>query len=392
MRTCLVVPYDLAEEGGVKRHALHLAAAMREAGDEVDVVGPLSRGAAAPHVRGFGGVVNVPANGAANRMSLLASPWSVAAFLRERRPDVVHLHEPMVPLLPYYAVWFSYPAACVATFHMYAEREPVVSRVARALLARLLFPSLSAAIAVSPAAADYAAPVWRRPLAIIPNGVPTAMYHPNGDRPSNGSSPHPGNGRAASARDPVRLLFVGSWRDRRKGLPVLLEAFRRLREAGHAIVLDVIGQGPNGPPAAIPGVTFHGMVEGEAALAEHYRRCDLFVSPATGQESFGIVLLEAMASGRAVVCTAIRGYRDLVDPAGARLVPPGDAAALAEAIAGLIPDAGQRRAMGEVNRRRAEAYDWRQVAVRVREVYQEALRARAGASSPSRPAALVPRA
>jgi phosphatidylinositol alpha-mannosyltransferase len=391
VRTCLVVPYDLAEEGGVKRHALHLAAAMREVGDEVDVVGPLSQGAAPPHVRGFGGVVNIPANGAANRMSLLASPWSVAAFLRERRPDVVHLHEPMVPLLPYYAVWFSSSAARVATFHMYAEREPAVSRVARALLARLLFPSLSAAIAVSRAAADYAAPVWRRPLAIIPNGVPTAMYHPNGNHSSNGSSPHAGNGRATApeARDPVRLLFVGSWRDRRKGLPVLLEAFRRLREAGHAIALDVIGQGPNGPPAAISGVTFHGMVETETALAEHYRHCDLFVSPATGQESFGIVLLEAMASGRAVVCTAIRGYRDLVDPAGARLVPPGDAGALAEAIAALLPDAEQRRTMGEVNRRRAEAYDWRQVAMQVREVYREALRTRAGRASPE---AWVPRA
>jgi len=376
VRTCLVVPYDLAEEGGVKRHALHLAAAMREVGDEVDVVGPLSRGAAPPHVRGFGGVVNVPANGADNRMSLLASPWSVAAYLRARRPDVVHLHEPMVPLLPYYAVWFSYPAARVATFHMYAEQEPAVSRVARSLLARLLFPSLSAAIAVSPAAADYAAPVWRRPLAIIPNGVPTATYHPNGNGSSNGSSHPSTNGHATSPKiaDPVRLLFVGSWRDRRKGLPVLLDAFRRLREAGHAITLDVIGQGPNGPPSAIDGVTYHGMVATEAALAEHYRHCDLFVSPATGQESFGIVLLEAMASGRAVVCTAIRGYRDLVDPAGARLVPPGDAAALAEAIAGLLPDAEKRRAMGEVNRRRAEAYDWRQVAVRVREVYQEALR------------------
>jgi len=375
VRTCLVVPYDLAEEGGVKRHALHLAAAMREVGDEVDVVGPLSRGATPPNVRGFGGVVNVPANGADNRMSLLASPWSVAAYLRERRPDVVHLHEPMVPLLPYYAMWFSYPATRVATFHMYAEQEPAVSRMARALLAPLLFPSLSAAIAVSPAAADYAAPVWRRPLAIIPNGVPTGTYHPNGNGSSNGTHHYSGNGHAPShgVADPVRLLFVGSWRDRRKGLPVLLDAFRRLREAGHAITLDVIGQGPNGPPAALPGVTYHGMVETEAALAEHYRRCDLFVSPATGQESFGIVLLEAMASGRAVVCTAIRGYRDLVDPAGARLVPPGDATALADAIAGLLPDAGQRRAMGEANRRRAEAYDWRQVAVRVREVYAEAL-------------------
>jgi phosphatidylinositol alpha-mannosyltransferase len=343
---------------------------MRAMGDEVDIVGPLSEGVAPPHVRGFGGVVNIPANGADNRMSLLVSPWSVAAYLRERRPDIVHLHEPMVPLLPYYALWFSSAAARVATFHMYAEREAPASRVAREVLARLLFPSLTAAIAVSPAAAAYAALVWRRPLPIIPNGVPTATYHPNGDAP-------PGPGQ------PVRLLFVGNWRDRRKGLPVLLDAYRRLREAGHAITLDVIGKGgPRPKRDGLPGVTYHGTVGPEATLAEHYRQCDLFVSPATGQESFGIVLLEAMASARPVVCTAIRGYRDVIDPAGARLVPPGDPAALADAIGGLLPDAERRRAMGEVNRRRAEAYDWQRVAVRVREVYVEALRSHRGAWAP----------
>jgi phosphatidyl-myo-inositol alpha-mannosyltransferase len=363
MRICMVVPYDLADEGGVKHHAFHLADALRRRGDEVEIVGPLRHGEAGPHVRGFGGVVNVPANGAANFVALLTPPWQVRHFFRSRQFDVVHLHEPMVPMLTYYAAWFS-RAALVATFHMYAESENAASRAARGLLSRLLFPSVQAAIAVSPAAAEYAAPFWPRSLPVIPNGVPTGLYHPG----SNGTRP-PG--------DALRLLFVGSWRDERKGLPVLLEACARLRNEGVNATLDVVGQGgPGADRRSLPGVTFHGVVAPETALAEHYRSCDVFVSPATGRESFGIVLLEAMASGRALVCSDIRGYRDLVDVDGALLVPPGDPAALARALAALAGTPARRLAMGIHNRTRAEAYDWDHIASEVRAVYRQAIRER----------------
>jgi phosphatidyl-myo-inositol alpha-mannosyltransferase len=363
LRICILVPYDLTDEGGVKSHAFHLARAMRRAGDSVDIVGPLSRKAREPHVHGFGGVVNVPANGSANRMSLLASSRSVERFFRNRHFDVVHLHEPMVPMLSYYALWFSPAAAHVATFHMYAEREGSASRAARAVLARLLFPRIESAIAVSPAAAEYASRYWRRPLPIIPNGVSTSLFSP------------PTNGSARAPEDPLRLLFVGSWRDSRKGLPVLLEAYRRLRAEGRAVTLRVIGKGtPGVEDARLPGVTFHNSIDSEAVLADHYRQCDVFVSPATGQESFGIVLLEAMACGRAIVCSDIRGYRDLVDPEGARLVPARDAAALARAITELARAPRAMRAMGLRNRRHAEQYDWERIATEVRHVYLEAIR------------------
>jgi phosphatidylinositol alpha-mannosyltransferase len=361
-----VVPYDLAEEGGVKRHAFHLADAMRRAGDEVEIVGPLSRGDPPPRVRGFGGVVNIPANGSDNHMALLVAPWSVGRFLRERRFDIVHLHEPMVPMLGYYALWLSRGSARVATFHMYAETESGASRTARRVLARLLFPALDAGIAVSSAAADFVAPLWRRPLHIIPNGVPTGVFSP--------ADP----AAAASARGPLRLLFVGNWRDRRKGLPVLLEAFRLARARGVDLVLDVIGEGqPNSEQRSTPGVTYLGAIASESVLADHYRRCDLFVAPATGQESFGIVLLEAMACGRPVVCSDIRGYRDVVDPDGAQLVPPGDAAALADAIVALATAGERRRAMATRNRLRAETFDWARLALKVRAVYAQALESQA---------------
>ena len=361
LRICLVVPYDLADEGGVKRHALHLADRLRQRGDEVTVAGPLRSGAAVDGVRGFGGVINVPANGAANYVALLTPPWDVRRFFREGRFDLIHVHEPFVPLLAYYAVWLARSAAVVATFHMYAENEPPQWLFARRLVGRLLRRGIDRAIAVSRPAAPFAERAWSGPLSVIPNGVPTSVFQ------------QPTRGGAVGGARPLRLLFVGSWRDPRKGLLYLLDAVRRLRGEGAAVTLDVVGSGPNGLPPPRDGITFHGRVAGEAALAAHYRACDVFVSPATGQESFGIVLLEAMASGRPVICSDIDGYREVLPREGGCLVPPGDAAALAGAVRAFAADSGARQRMGDVNRRAAESYDWDVLAERVREEYLEAI-------------------
>jgi len=212
-------------------------------------------------------------------------------------------------------------------------------------------------------------------MTVIPNGVPLSLFR-------EGSAVE---GRAADA--PLRLLFVGNWRDARKGLKFLLEAYRRLRTEGLRVVLDVVGAGPAGPSDAIDGVTFHGRVASEEVLARRYRACDIFVSPATGQESFGIVLLEAMAAGRPVVCSDIDGYRDVALPGGARLVAPGDAASLADAIRALMQDEAARRRMGAANRQAVERYDWEAVTDRVREEYLHALTLRTRPAGTGAPAA-----
>src|SRR5262249_26386388 len=154
------------------------------------------------------------------------------------------------------------------------------------------------------------------------------------------------NGASHAERDAFHMLFVGSWRDRRKGLPVLLEAQQRLHARGLPVKLDVIGEGkPDADQLRIPGVTFVGTVGPESELADRYRNCDLFVAPSSGQESFGIVLIGAMAAARPIVCSNIRGYRDVVDPEGAVLVTPGDADGFAAAIESLMRDPARRHAM-----------------------------------------------
>jgi phosphatidylinositol alpha-mannosyltransferase len=244
---------------------------------------------------------------------------------------------------------------------MYAETESALSHATRRVLGRRVFPAFDRAIAVSRPAAEYAAKAWTRPLPVIPNGVPTQTFRPI--EAAAGGSPRS-----------LRLLFVGSWRDARKGLPYLLQAFARLRARGLALELDIVGQGDSQEPS-VSGATFHGRVA-EAELVARYQQCDLFVSPATGQESFGIVLLEAMACGKAIVCSDIPGYRQVIDPDGARLVPPAKVEALEEAIASLLGDPDRRQAMGILNRRRAETFDWEIIAARVRGEYVAAVGAR----------------
>ncbi len=355
-----MVPYDLAEEGGVKRHAFHLATALRRLGDEVTIMGASSAPQLDPAVHGFGGIINIPSNGSDNRLAMLTPPWRIRRWLHDHAFDLVHVHEPLCPMLAPWASLFAGRAARVATFHAFAEREAFLPRLMRWWSGPIVLRGFERAIAVSRPAERYARYVWKRDLAIIPNGVPTATFQPGHER--------------AHRDGPVRLLFIGHWRDGRKGLPVLLEAYGRLRAQGVPVTLDVVGKGPTrAEPPAIPGVRFHGNVSSEDEIAARLRACDIFVAPAMGQESFGIVLLEAMASGRPIVCSEIEGYRQVVTPDHARLVPPGSRDALADAIASLAAAPAERQAMGALNYRSAQAYDWNQVVHRVRDEYVAAI-------------------
>jgi phosphatidylinositol alpha-mannosyltransferase len=373
LRICMLVTYDLASPGGgVKQHAVHLAEALRRGGDDVTIVGPSSKPIDLPGFKTFGGVVNISSNGSDNMLAIFASPRAVAAYLREMDFDIIHVHEPLNPSLAYWAVWATPEVPHIATFHAYAETESRLLRWTRKAAGAAVFSAYDRAIAVSEPAARHAAHAWKRPLTIIPNGVPSNLFTPAEPR----------------MELPVRLLFVGRLGDRRKGVRFLIDAYRGLVARELPVTLDIVGElGGAEPPPELPGLTYHGAVELEE-LTEIYRRCDVFVAPSTGQESFGIVLLEAMASGKVVVCSDIDGYRQVIAKDGSVVVPPGDAQALELALANVVEQEPAVRArQGEINRRVAESFDWDRITEQVRAEYCETIaqhKARMSGAEPER--------
>jgi phosphatidyl-myo-inositol alpha-mannosyltransferase len=365
VRIALVSPYDLTVPGGVQSHVRHLAARLRAGGDEVVLVGP---GRDPDHL-GVGGSVAVPFNGSVAPIALApTAAVRTRRLLARLRPDVVHVHEPLVPMVGLTAA-LAAPAPVVATFHAWSD-DARLYRVARALGQRVLGRA-AVAVAVSPAAAAYHADalgVAPERFRVVPNGVEVARFQ--------GAAP------LERLVDPTRptLLFVGRL-ERRKGLEPLVRAFVRLRADRQrpGLRLVVVGEGPEGercralvPPALRDDVLFLGRVS-DADLPGCYRAADVYVSPALGGESFGIVLLEAMAAGCPVVASDLPGYRSVVtDGRTGVLAPPGDPAALAAAIAGVLDDPERRTALAAAGERAATGYDWDVVTATLRGLYREA--------------------
>ena len=269
------------------------------------------------------------------------------------------MHEPPIPSLPYWAAWLTPGVAKICTFHAFNETpSPGIrfgQRVCQFLSERFYDHSLT----VSEAAQRHASYAWRKPLTIVQNGVSTDVFVP-------GASRNRGDGV-------LKLLFVGRLSDERKGLSAMLKAYELLQARGVKVTLDIVGEQAGAPrPPELRGLTYHGPVP-RSELVRRFQECDLYVAPSTGQESFGIVLLEAMATGAPIVCSDIQGYRAVAHPEGSVLVPPRDPEALAAAIESVGKDAGRRALMGAVNLEHVKTYDWSRVASRVREEYLVAI-------------------
>lgn len=374
-RICLVTPYDLAHDGGVNRHVLSLAASLRRVGHRVHVLGP-SSGSVPSRCKGLPGVVTLAANGSVARVGALVSSVAVRRYLRAGAFDVIHVHEPWLPGIAHHAVRAGQvgAAALVGTFHSFAERQSVVSRLARRALG---FPlrALSAGIAVSTAAAGFARAVFRGPIWVVPNGVDTRCFSAGESSVQSvtcAGSEQFGLGSDA-VHEPLRVLFVGRHDEPRKGLVHLLQAAARLRLGGRAVRVIVAGPGDALPDLSLvraANACFVGRL-GDSALAEAYRLADVFCAPSTHGESFGLVLLEAMACGCPVVASDLRGYREAAGGA-ALLVPPGQPDALAAALARVADEQVLRLDLVACGHRRAHALAWDRVARDVCVVYASA--------------------
>ncbi|HSK49115.1 MAG TPA: glycosyltransferase family 4 protein, partial [Solirubrobacterales bacterium] len=324
------------------------------------------------HFASLGRSVGIGANGAVSNLSLSPAGGILAPRRELNRGefDVVHVHEPLVPLVGWNATLGS-KAPVVGTFHTYSTK-PVPNHVANAFGARRMFNRLSARIAVSEAAAWTGRRWFGGRYEIIPNGVDVEAA-PAGPKP-------PG--------EELRVAFVGR-AEERKGLPVLLAAFGALVEHVPCRLTvigaereDVLRYLPD--PDLLRFVDLPGRVSGPE-LWRTLHEADLLCAPSLSGESFGMVLTEAFAAGTPVIASGIAGYSDVVtDGVDGVLVPPADPQRLAEELQRAHHEPERLQRMGEEARRSAQRYAWPRVADRVTAVYEQALEAPQPASAGER--------
>jgi phosphatidylinositol alpha-mannosyltransferase len=369
MKIALVSPYDYPYPGGVTEHVRNLAEQFLMRGHEVHVIAPSSADpasvSAGPKLHRVGRPVPIPANGSVARITLpLDGYLQVKQLLTFQGFDIVHLHEPMMPALPLTVLHHS-PTINVGTFHAFG-RSNMAYFYAKPVL-KPLFNRLHGKIAVSGPARDFVGRHLPGQYRVIPNGIDYARF--------------------ATRLAPIEhfederldVLFVGRL-EKRKGLEHLLRAWPRVHQAVPQARLLVVGGGRRleGYRSWVRShgwgeVHFIGHVSAQD-LVRYYQTSDVFCAPSTGQESFGIVLLEAMAAGRPIVASRIPGYAEVLeDGAEGLLVPPKSSDALAAALIRMLEGADLRRTMGERGRQKATAYDWSRVAERILDFYDETI-------------------
>ena len=378
MKIGLVTPYVYPLPGGVNEHVRYLYQGLRERGHDVRIISSshgLQRSSEGDVIR-LGKGFSVPTNGSVGTVTLSPRYLSqVSDMLERERFDLLHFHEPFVPFLSPIVLRAS-TSVNIATFHAYGGWSMAYEFGSRAM--RGYAERLHGRIAVSAAARHFIDRYFPGDYKVIPNGVDVVRFQ-----------------RAvpiARWQDGVaNLLFVGR-HEPRKGLLDLLKAYRILRKAGCHCRLLVVGTGPQEREARryvlarrMQGVEFLGRVSDEEK-AQLYRTADVFISPATGGESFGVVLLEAMAAGAPIVASDIHGYKGVVRRgAQGLLVPPRRPKQIAAATAELLANPALRAEMSLSGRARAADFSWERITAKVEAYYGFVIRRLAvqGALPPS---------
>ncbi len=370
MKIALVSPYDFAYPGGVTNHISSLEHYLTKMGHKVKVIAPASKAVSIFGDRFIpvGKPRPVPSSGSIARVtiSLRLAP-RIKAILDEEKFDIIHLHEPLCPMLCTTVLRLS-QTANVGTFHAYGSIGYSLAKPLNTILLNRWFRKLHGKIAVSKPAMELVNKHFPGRYTIIPNGVDLDCF-------SCGVSPIDefGDGK-------INILFVGRL-EKRKGLNYLLEAHKQIKQEIPDSRLIVVGPGTrlrnkyekrvaqNG----LKDVVFVGCVSHDE-LPRYYKTADIVCAPATGKESFGIVLLEAMALGKPVVASNIDGYASIMTHgAEGLLVPPRDEKALAQALISLMESKSLRQQMGARGILTAAEYDWKRVVQRVLDYYVKVL-------------------
>jgi phosphatidylinositol alpha-mannosyltransferase len=366
----LISPYDYSFPSGVVNHIAYLAHYLIQWGHKVKIIAPCTKKGAhyfEEEVTPVGRPLPVPYGGAIARVPV--SPWlpdQVGEILAQEKFDILHLHEPFAPMVCLSALLKS-DSINVGTFHAFYTK-PRVYWLGKPIFQRWL-SRLHGKIAVSKPALEYVSHHLPGDYCIIPNGIDTNQFCPDG------------SGREEFADEKINILFVGRL-ERRKGLVYLLNACAKIKRSFPNFRLIVVGPGTVlrlrykklvEEMSLTNNVVFTGFVS-SVELPSYYRSADIFCAPATGGESFGIVLLEAMACGKPVVATSIQGYASvLAHGEEGLLVPPRDEEFLADALLSLLHDKSLRLQMGNKGLIKADKYSWPNVTREVMNYYNSLL-------------------
>ncbi|AHW64068.1 glycosyltransferase family 4 protein [Corynebacterium glyciniphilum] len=372
MKIGMVCPYSFDEPGGVQIHALDLCTELIRRGHEVSLIGPGGENADVPDfVELGGGAIPIPYNGSVARLAFGPSTWRHLGDWIDRHDfDVVHIHEPNSPSYSMITLAKA-DGPIVATYHASAS-ESLILRIFLPVL-RPFLERIQGGIAVSEEARRWQVEMLSGDPVLIPNGVDTATYR--------GAEPMPA---LDSARP--RIMFLGRFTESRKGFPLLMRALPAIVRDIPRVEVVVVGGGDTGELTQSlrkAGVSYvEGVGESDATVrllgrlseadkAAALAASDVYVAPNTGGESFGIVLVEAMAAGAAVVASDIPAFAAVTDHGHAgRLFSNGSRRELARAVTAVLTDSDARELLVERGYERSRDFDWDRVTTQVERVYE----------------------
>jgi phosphatidylinositol alpha-mannosyltransferase len=335
---------------------------LTERGHDVMTLAPGDRDADEAWVRIVGRPIRARYQGTVAPICFSPASWvRVGRALRQFGPDVVHVHEPTSPSTSMFAALRAH-APVVATFHANVERSRLLTAALPIL--RPVWRRLRVKIAVSQAAKNFYESRFGDGIRVVPNGSDVRLFS------TAAPAPELPEGR--------KMLWTHRL-DPQKGFGVAVDAFATLAPEFRDLWFVVIGDGKDRamierlPPESRSRVLMVGSVAHDRLPAYH-AGADVFIAPALGQESFGLVLVEAMAAGVPVVASDIAGYREVVrQDVDGLLVPPGDPSALAEAVAGVLREPDTAKRLSEAGRTRAQDFRWDPVVDRIEQAYRDAI-------------------
>ncbi|GAC68847.1 glycosyltransferase family 4 protein [Gordonia soli] len=360
MRIGMICPYSFDVPGGVQAHVVELAGVFIDRGHEVSVLAPAAADTSLPeYVVSAGPALAIPYNGSVSRVN-----FSPHGYLRLRRWiadgdfDVLHVHEPNSPSISMLSLMVA-SGPIVTTFHTSTTKSLWLT-VFQGIL-RPYHERIAGKIAVSELARRWQMESLGSDAVEIPNGIDVGGFATAEPLPGY---PHPGRS----------VLFLGRYDEPRKGIDVLMRALPTVVERFGDLRVLVVGGGNERALRRRAGalsdhLVFLGQVDDETK-ARALRSADVYCAPNLGGESFGIVLVEAMAAGAAVIASDLNAFRRVLDDGTAgRLVPTGSADDLATSIVELLSDDDARADLVARGRARAARYDWSRVADQILRVY-----------------------